>query len=90
MLKESGEIPLQAEVIILGAGMAGHCAALAAATVGAEVLMLEKTTSAGGSAAIAILAFVRDRNSGKQRTKQPATRYSSFVKPSAVQGFRGL
>jgi hypothetical protein len=44
----------------------------------------------GGSAAIAILAFVRNRNSGKQRKKQPATRCSSFVKPSAVQDFRGL
>jgi fumarate reductase flavoprotein subunit len=52
-LRESGDIPLQSDVIVLGAGMAGHCAALAAAESGAKVLLLEKASQPGGSSAIA-------------------------------------
>ena len=36
-------------VIVLGAGLAGHCAALAAAEAGARVMLLEKSTQPGGS-----------------------------------------
>lgn len=38
-----------ADVVVVGAGLAGHCAALAAAEAGAEVLLLEKQPSTGGS-----------------------------------------
>lgn len=53
MLRESGDIPEQTEVLVLGAGIAGHCAALAAADAGAQVLFLEKSGQPGGSSAIA-------------------------------------
>lgn len=40
---------LTADVIVVGAGLAGHCAALTAAEAGATVLFLEKTPRHGGS-----------------------------------------
>ncbi len=57
MLRESGELPEETDVLVLGAGMAGHCAALAAADAGARVLLLEKSSHPGGSSAIAGGAF---------------------------------
>ena len=53
MLRESGNLPETVEVLVLGAGIAGHCAALAAAEAGAQVLLLEKSAQAGGSSAMA-------------------------------------
>ncbi|MBR0987978.1 FAD-dependent oxidoreductase [Bradyrhizobium liaoningense] len=41
------------DVLVCGSGLAGHCAALAAAECGAEVVLIEKTASAGGSSALA-------------------------------------
>ena len=49
MLRESGDIPTSTQVLVLGSGMAGHCAALTAAEAGAEVLFLEKASQPGGS-----------------------------------------
>ncbi len=40
------------DVIVVGGGLAGHCAALAAAEVGARVALLEKTVAPGGSSII--------------------------------------
>ena len=40
------------DVVVVGAGMAGHCAALAAAQAGARVLWLEKQSQPGGSTAM--------------------------------------
>lgn len=57
MLRETGNLPEQTDVLILGAGMAGHCAALAAAEAGCQVLLLEKAAQAGGSSAMAGGAF---------------------------------
>lgn len=37
------------DVIVIGAGLAGYCAAIEAAETGAQVLMLEKTGEIGGS-----------------------------------------
>lgn len=42
-------VPGQTGVVVLGAGLAGHAAALAAAEAGAEVVLLEKTSMPGGS-----------------------------------------
>src|SRR6266851_347196 len=47
------DLPSRCEVLVLGAGMAGHCAALAAAEAGADVLLLEKAAQPGGSSAMA-------------------------------------
>lgn len=58
MLRETGDIPAETDVLVLGAGIAGHCAALSAAESGAKVLFLEKSSQPGGSSAIAGGAFV--------------------------------
>ena len=58
MLRETGELPPSAEVIVLGAGIAGHCAALAAAERGASVMLLEKASQPGGSSAMAGGGFI--------------------------------
>ncbi len=41
--------PARADVVVVGGGLAGHCAALAAAEAGADVLLLEKQQRTGGS-----------------------------------------
>ncbi len=48
----AGRGKLAADVLVLGGGMAGLCAALAAAENGARVLVLEKGTRFGGSMAL--------------------------------------
>lgn len=53
MIRETGQIPHSADVVVLGGGIAGHCAALEAAELGAQVLFLEKASQAGGSSAMA-------------------------------------
>jgi succinate dehydrogenase/fumarate reductase flavoprotein subunit len=40
------------DVVVLGAGMAGMCAATAASEQGARVLLLERAPTVGGSAAL--------------------------------------
>ena len=45
-------LPETVDVVVLGAGMAGHVAALAAAEAGASVLLLEKGPSYGGTSAL--------------------------------------
>jgi fumarate reductase flavoprotein subunit len=45
------------DVVVIGAGMAGHCAALAGAQAGGRVLMLEKNARYGGSTAMCGGAF---------------------------------
>ena len=50
-MAESKKI-LEADVLVLGGGMAGLCAALSAAENGARVLVLEKGTRFGGSMAL--------------------------------------
>ena len=45
------------DVVVLGAGLAGHCAALAAAENGATVALLEKTDAPGGSTVMSAGSF---------------------------------
>jgi fumarate reductase flavoprotein subunit len=51
------KLPEAADVIVLGAGLAGHSAALAAAEAGAGVLLLEKTPRPGGSTLMSAGSF---------------------------------
>lgn len=50
---------MQADVLVIGGGLAGFCAALQAAEAGAQVALLEKLESSGGSSAMSggCLAF---------------------------------
>lgn len=45
------------DVLVIGAGMAGHCAAIAAREAGALVLMIEKCDKAGGSSLMSGATF---------------------------------
>jgi fumarate reductase flavoprotein subunit len=45
----SSSSPLECDVAIVGGGLAGHCAALAAVEAGASVVMVEKQPAIGGS-----------------------------------------
>lgn len=45
----SGNWDEEADVVVIGGGLAGHCAALEAATAGAQVILLEKEDRVGGS-----------------------------------------
>ena len=45
-------LPSAADVIVVGAGLAGYCAALEAANSGARVMLLEKQAAAGGSSVL--------------------------------------
>ncbi len=40
---------MEADVVVVGAGLAGHCAAIEAAAAGARVLLLERQPAVGGS-----------------------------------------
>lgn len=51
------DLPLTADVVVLGGGLAGHCAALSAAEQGASVLLLEKTGRVGGSSILSSGTF---------------------------------
>jgi len=50
-------LPAQTDVVVLGAGLAGHCAALAAAEAGVDVVLLEKTAMPGGSSVMSAGSF---------------------------------
>ena len=43
----------EVDVLVIGFGMAGGCAAVSAAAAGANVLVLEKAAAAGGTSAMA-------------------------------------
>ncbi len=45
-------IPAQADVVVAGSGAAGLTAALAAATAGADVLLIERAGQLGGTTAL--------------------------------------
>ena len=59
---------LKADVLVLGAGMAGLCAAIAALEQGAQVLVLEKGNRLGGSMALSngiVWTFARESDARK-------------------------
>jgi fumarate reductase flavoprotein subunit len=51
------ELPTSVDVIVIGGGLAGHCAALEAADRGATVLLIEKQDSFGGSSILSSGSF---------------------------------
>jgi 3-oxo-5alpha-steroid 4-dehydrogenase len=51
-LTEVGSFDLETDVLVAGFGAAGSCAAHAAREVGAEVLVAERASGAGGAAAL--------------------------------------
>src|SRR5512133_2115769 len=60
---------VKADVLVLGAGMAGLCAAVAALERGAQVLVLEKGNRIGGSMALSngiVWTFAREDDVRKQ------------------------
>jgi fumarate reductase flavoprotein subunit len=50
-------LPAAVDVVVIGAGLAGHCASLAAAETGATVLLAEKTRDPGGSTLLSAGSF---------------------------------
>lgn len=57
-MAQAEALPTKTEVLVLGGGMAGHCAAIAAAEAGAQTLFLEKTAETGGSSSRAGGGFI--------------------------------
>lgn len=53
----SNPLPERVQVVVIGAGLAGMCAALSAAEAGARVLLLEKMGRHGGSSQMAAGSF---------------------------------
>jgi fumarate reductase flavoprotein subunit len=53
----ASQLPAQTDVIVLGAGLAGHCAALAAAEASVDVVLLEKSPKPGGSSVMSAGSF---------------------------------
>jgi tricarballylate dehydrogenase len=60
-----------ADVVVLGAGMAGMCAATAASEAGARVLLIERAPAIGGSAAISGGYVWTARDLDALRTEDP-------------------
>lgn len=61
----------QHDVVVIGAGMAGHCAAIEAARRGARVLLLEKTALYGGSTRMCGGAFAFAGTEVQRRNEIP-------------------
>jgi fumarate reductase flavoprotein subunit len=60
---QSLKLPTKVDVVVVGAGLAGYCAALEAAVCGAQVVLLEKQLHSGGSTVISggFMAFAGTR-----------------------------
>lgn len=87
------KLPTSADVVVVGAGLAGHCAALSAAQAGARVLVLEKTDRPGGSTvlsagSIALAGTDLQREAGFEDT--PAQLAEELMKISGGYADRGL
>ena len=81
------------DVVVVGAGMAGHCAALAAAQAGARVLWLEKQSQPGGSTAMCggALAFAgTDLQKAKGIQDSPELLEEDLMKAGKYRNDRAL
>lgn len=59
VIEEAREIPVthQADVVVLGGGVAGLCAALAAAETGSSVILVERSNCLGGTATAGMMTL---------------------------------
>lgn len=70
--KEKTEVtPMEADVVVVGAGGAGIAAAVTAAENGAKVLILEKTSEVGGATARGEGFFAADSNQSRELGQDP-------------------
>lgn len=56
-LRSFNDIPGMIDIVVVGGGLAGHCAALEAADRGADVLLIEKRETFGGSSILSSGSF---------------------------------
>lgn len=71
IMTNNGALPVDTDLVIIGAGLAGHAAALQAAESGCQVLLIEKTDSCGGSTVLSSGSFAfagtqAQRNAGHE------------------------
>lgn len=81
------------DVVVVGAGMAGHCAALAGAQAGAHVLWVEKQSQPGGSTAMCggALAFAgTDLQKAKGIQDSPELLEEDLMKAGKYRNDRAL
>ena len=80
---------LHADIVVLGGGVAGAAAALAARRAGCDVLLLEKATLLGGLASLGIINFFvpMDNGAGRLATRGMA---EEFLRLSARNSFDTL
>src|SRR3989454_2480775 len=88
-------LPKRADVLVIGGGMGGLAAAAAASEAGAQVVVVEKATHPGGSAAISVGMFWGPPDFESLRARVPLgdpTLGRAFVEayPSAVEQIRGM
>ena len=81
----------EADLLVIGAGAGGMCAALAAAIMGMKVLVCEKSSQVGGTAAtsagtIWVPGNRQSREAGFPDTREAARRYFKALLPDSSDG----
>src|SRR5437763_10447167 len=95
MTAEESWVPERADVLVVGGGMGGLAAATAAAEAGAQVVVVDKGSRPGGSAAISVGMFWAPPDFQSLRARVPLGDPAlgrAFVEayPSAVEQIRSM